>query len=386
MNGPTPSDAPIRVVFCHYAADFGGGSDRSLFDIVTHLPRDRFSPAIILKTGDPLAEAYRAASVDVVELPLRSPRGAVGRFLVVYWPSVFQVAGTIRRLRADAVHVNTLYNIVGAMAARAARCPLVWHVREILPGSRAVGLMLRMQRFLATRAVAISNAVAGTMHVTNAQLRVVLNGIDLSDYETPRGPATVRAELGIDPDVPIVTTVGRLEPWKGQHVFVEALPAVLDAHPEAHVLVVGACALKKPGYERRLRERCRELGIGQRVTFTGPRKDVPALLAASDVLVLPSATPEPFGRTVVEAMAAGCPVVATAAGGPLDIVVDGQTGWLTPPNDPAAMADRIGRLLDDPQEARAMGQRGRERAQAQFSLTRLVDDMANIFEEVVGRR
>jgi len=373
---------PLRIVFCHYAADFGGGSDRSLFDVATHLPRDRFTPIMILRGGDPLAAAYRGAGIEVTELPLTSPRGKAGRFLLRFWPSVFRVASAIRRAEADLVHVNTLYNVVGGVAARLAGRPVVWHVREILPGSRAVAGILRLQALLATRAVAISNAVAHTMTAPPDRLRVIPNGIDLSDYDPPPDPGPVRAELGLEAGAPVVTTIGRIEPWKGQHVLVEAIPAILRTHPGAHVLIVGAAAVNKPEYEMGLKARCRDLAVAGRVIFAGPRSDIPAVLAASDLLVLPTVTPEPFGRTVVEAMAAGLPVVATAAGGPLDTVADGETGWLVPSGDPAPLAEKACELLGDRAQANAMGERGRRRAHALYSLDRLVGDMAALFEEV----
>ena len=383
MDGPAPSGAPIRVVFCHYAADFGGGSDAALFNLVTHLPRARFSPAVILKTGDPLGDAYQKAGVDVVQLPLRSPRGNTFGYLLAYWPSVFRVAAAIRFLQADVVHVNTLYNIVAAVAARLAGRPLLWHVREILPGSRAVALLLQLQRVLATRAIAISNAVADTIRVGDARLRLVFDAVDLSAYDRLPEPSVVRRELNLPQNAPLVTTIGRLEPWKGQHVLVEAIPHVAAAHPNVRFLVVGACAVNKPDYESNLRARCKQLGIERHIIFTGRRSDIAALLAASSLLVLPTATPEPFGLTVVEAMAASCAVVATAAGGPLDTVLDGKTGWLIPPNDSRAMAERISQVLANPDMGRAMGEAGRKRAQALFSLPRHVDEMATVLEEAV---
>lgn len=379
-------ERPLRVVFCHYAADFGGGSDRSLFDIATHLPGDRFSVAMILKTGDPLADEYRQRGIDVVELPLQSPRGNLRRYALGFLPSLLRVRAAIRRLGADVVHVNTLYNIVGAVAARLAGRPLVWHVREILPESKAVQLFLWLQRLLAARAVAISNAVAATMRVGPGRLRVIYNGIDLSEYADLPNPAEARRALGIERHQPVVSTIGRIEPWKGQRVLVDAAPRIINTHPSARILVVGAPALKKPDYYANLLARCKETGIEDFITFTGPRCDIPAVLAASDVLVLPTVTPEPFGRTVVEAMAARCPVVATAAGGPLETVVDGETGLLVPPDDPEALAEAVLALLDNPARARSMGEKGRQRAFEQFSLDRLVNDMAGLFEETAGRR
>lgn len=388
---PAGPRRPVRAVFCHYTADVCGGSDRSLFDIVTHLPRDRFTPAMILKTGDPLAPEYRARGIEVVELSLVSPRRALewaklGRYSLSYGPSVLRVAGVIRRLDADVVHVNTLYNLVGPVAARLAGRPLVWHVREMVEGSRAVAAMLWMVRRLAARAVAISSAVAGTLAGCGDRLRLIPNGIDLSEYEALPAPEAAKAALGIAPESPVVVAIGRLEPWKGQHVLVEAAPAIVARHPGVRILFVGGPAVNKPDYEPGLRARCRELSLNDHVVFTGVRGDVPAILAASDVLALPTATPEPFGRTVVEAMAAGRPVVATAAGGPLDTVVDGETGYLVPPNDPAALAGRINALLDDPPRARTMGAHGRQRAHALYSLDRLARDMAALLEETARPR
>ena len=379
----------LRIAFCHFTADLCGGADFCLLHLVTHLPRERFLPSMILKTGDPMAERYRSAGIEVIETHLVPPRraleiGKLARYFGSFVPSVICVAGAVRRLRADVVHVNTLYNLQGAFAARLAGRPLVWHIREMGADSRLARVMLRCVALLATRAVPMSQAIASTLHGCDSRVRMIYDGIDLSRFESIAGVETVRAEFGLAGDGALVTTVGRIEPWKGQHILVEAVPEILKEHPNARILIVGGLAVNKPEYERGLRTRCAELGVSGRVIFTGIRSDIPRILAASNVLVLPSATPEPFGLTVVEAMAAGCPVVATAAGGPLESVVDGVTGWLVPPNDPQAMAQKIRRALDHPEEARAMGARGRQRAQAHFGVDRYAREMGDLFREVAG--
>jgi glycosyltransferase involved in cell wall biosynthesis len=376
----------IRIVFCHFTSDVCGGSDRSLFDLVTHLPEDRFKTAIILKTGDPMAKAYREAGVEVTQLNLISPRRAREsvkflKFCFAFWPSVFRMASAIRRFDADMVHVNTITNIQGAMAARLARKPLVWHVREYVPNSRAYSVLCRLVAFTAARAVAISDTVAGALKACDDRLTLVYNGIDLSEYDELPDPDAPKNELGLTPTTPVVTTIGRLEHWKGQHVLIEAIPEIHKNHPDTHFLVVGGPAANKPDYAPALHTRCKELGISDKVTFTGIRKDIPSILAASTVLVLPSITPEPFGRTIVEAMAAACPVIATAAGGPLQIIVDGETGHLVPPEDHQSLATQIGCILKDPAKARHMGMQGKSRAKELFSLQRLVRDMADLFED-----
>lgn len=376
-----------RIAFCHYTADICGGSDRSLFDIVTHLPRDRFTPSVILKTDDPMAPEYRRRGISVVETRLVSPRRAMDlpkhiNYAANFLPSVMRVRRAIIGLNAGIVHVNTLYNLVGPVAARLARRPLVWHVREILHDSRAVSAMLRMVSMLADRAVAISPAVADTLKACGDRLRLIPNGVDLSDYDTVPDTGAIQREFNLSPGQPVVTVIGRLEPWKGQHVFIDAMEEIARAVPDARALVVGGPAINKPQYAEGLREQCRNLGIADRVIFAGIRGDIPAVLAASSVLVLPTATPEPFGRTVIEAMAARRPVVATNMGGPLETVVDGETGFLVPPNDASSLASRVVAILRDKQMRDAMGMNGRARAIERYSLQRLVGDMARLFDEV----
>ncbi len=380
---------PIRVVFCHYTADVCGGSDKSLFLLATHLPKDRVTPIMLLKQGDPMVETYREAGIEVHTTRIVPPRRALAplkllSFAAAYGPTVFRMVRIMRRCRADVVHVNTLFNLQAPVAAWLARRPLVWHAREMLPGSRVYAVLCRLAARLATRVIAISSAVAADQWRCGDRLRIVLNGTDLKAFETPAEGRPVREALGIQPGRPVVTVLGRLEPWKGQHVLIEAVPGVLKKAPETVFLIVGGVAVNKPDYGPGLKARCHELGIEEHVRFTGIRRDIPEILAATDILALPTVTPEPFGLTVIEAMAAGRPVVATAAGGPLDTVIDGETGLLTAPGDAADLAGKLGWLLARPEEARAMGRRGRERAFTCFAMDRVAREVAAVLEEAAG--
>jgi len=378
---------PVRVLFCHYTADVQGGSDRSLFDLVTHLPPWRVAPAMVLRPGDPLIPAYEAAGVPVYPVALYPPRRGLeplklARFFLSYWPSVFAIARAVRRHRAEVVHVNTINNLQGPMAARVCRVPLVWHVRELMPDSRLNALMRGLVARWAALAVANSRAVARSLAACGPRVRTVFNGIDLSEYESlPDGDAA-REGLGLEAGEQVVVCIGRLEPWKGQHVLIEAAPEILRTRPRARILIVGGPAVNKPDYLPALEDRCRALGVADRVQFLGVRRDIPEILAAADLLVLPSVTPEPFGRTVVEAMAAGKPVVATRDGGPLDILDDGETGLFCSPGDAQDLAEKVNALLDDGARARALGARGRIVARERFALDRVVVEMAALFEEV----
>ena len=379
------SHRPIRIAFCHFTSDVCGGSDRSLLDLVTHLDRGRFTPFLVLKTGDRLAPVYREAGCTVVEIPFVPPRqaldwGALLRYFTRFWPHVLRVVWYFRRWHVDLVHVNTINNLQGPFAAILAFKPLVWHIR-LISQSRVEVILRRLAACMATRIVANSPAVAETLHVSDGRVRMILNGIDLTEYPKESSAWQKRFEME-----PLVVCVGRQEPCKGQSVLVEALPALFTTHPEARVWFVGGGAVNKPDYVPELIARCAALGVTERVTFTGIRQDVPDILRQAAILVLPSVVPEAFGRTLVEGMAAGCAVVATAAGGPLYIVEDQVSGLLVPPDDADALAASLVALLDDPARAWRLGRAGRVRARECFSLDRLVREMEDLFSDVYTAR
>ena len=380
---------PIRILFCHHSADVGGGSDRSLFELVTALPKVRFAALMVLRTGDPMAPAYRAAGIDVAEMPLVSPRRTVAplaafRFLTNLPFAAWRIARMARRFGADLIHVNTLTNAQGALAARLAGRPLVWHVRELMPASRGYAALTWLARRWAARIIAISKAVADVFPGC-AKVEIVPNGIALEAYQSPVSREAARTALELDGAAHVVALVGRIEPWKGQHVLIEAAPEIMRHLPGTVFLLAGNPAKHKPGYAKALKARCRALDIAHCVRFLGHRGDVATLLAASDVLVSCSVTPEPFGRTLVEAMAAATPVIATRGGGPDEIIEDGDSGLLVAPGDAGALAEAVCALLGDPARAAAMAEKAKTRAETRYGVARLAEDMARVFEECVGR-
>lgn len=357
----------LRVVFCHYASDVLYGSDLSLFDLVTTLPTERFESTVVLKPGDPMDQKYRARGISVYTVPVTPPRrsknvGQFARFLLGFLPAVWRIARIIGKVDADVVHVNTSFNLHGAVAAKFAHRPLVWHVREIAANTTFDRLVQKAVCLLANRVIAISNAVADSLRACAERVTVVMDGLDLSPYDALPDQRAARSELGLPYDVPIIITIGRLEHWKGQHVLINAMPQITKSLPDALLLIVGGPATNKPEYAASLEASCAVSGLAEQIRFLGVRNDVPALLAAADLLVLPSVEPEPLGRTVIEAMAAQLPVVATAGGGPSQTVVPDRTGYLVPAANPDALATAVLRILRSPDQGRAFGALGRERA------------------------
>ncbi|NIV31233.1 MAG: glycosyltransferase [Anaerolineae bacterium] len=180
--------------------------------------------------------------------------------------------------------------------------------------------------------------------------------------------------------------VGRLDWWKGHQYFLEAMAEVARRIPSLRGLIVGAPenTPRNREYYQELQCLTKSLGLDGKVVFTGYRGDVPRLMSALDVVVLSSSAPEPFGRVVIEGMAAGKPVVATAAGGVLDIIDDGVDGLLVPCRDSRAMAETILELLSDREKAQRIGLAARRRVEEQFTVQRHVSAIQQVYDAVLG--
>jgi glycosyltransferase involved in cell wall biosynthesis len=240
-------------------------------------------------------------------------------------------------------------------------------------------LVLLAARHGARRLVAVSDAVrqafARQAGVPLAKIDTIHNGIDVQKFATRHQRQSKRAELGWDPDRPIVIMVAVLRPGKGHELLFEALPHLKAALPGVQVKLVGDGALNDD-----LRQQAAP--FGDTVEFLGQRIDVPELLGASDVLVLPSWS-EALPTVLLEAGAASLPVVATDVGGTSEIVVDGQTGFIVPPGNAPALAGRLLEVLENPTRGQQMGREARARVVSCFSLEEQARSLAALFQQEV---
>ena len=206
------------------------------------------------------------------------------------------------------------------------------------------------------------------------------NGVDVAAIDAARPGNLVRRELGLPEGVPVIGLVGRLDHWgKGHKELLEAMAPLMARHP-VHALIVG-------GGRRmdEVRSLAAGLGLAGAVHFLGPRPDVPDLLNAMDIFVLPSYS-EGLSLALLEAMAAGMPVIATAVGGTPEVVTDGDNGLLIPPRDAAALAEALERLLADPAWAQRLGANARAHVREHYSLDRLGREINEIYEELVEKK
>lgn len=397
-----------------------GGSIHSLYQLVSHLDRTQVEPSVALsvlldfdafdrldvpvrRVRTPWWEGSGAGPVDrlrsgpVGEVMRRSRArswlwhrlGDLRRLWRDLLPTARILAQLYRHARPDLVHLNDAVPLVrpALLASRWTGVPALVHARSfLLPTAYD-------ERFLAP---AIAGMIFISQAVADAQLaamshrpafRVIPNAVDPAQFSAAVDPATVRAELGVAANVPLVGMFGRIAPWKGQHVFVEAMALLRRHRPDALGVIVGA-AEGESG--RRFQEQVigliDALDLADGVRLLGHRPDVPRLLAAVDVVAHCSVQPEPFGRVIIEGMAAGRPVVASAAGGSLEIITDGVDGLLTPPRDPKALAEALERLLADPALRRRLAAAARQTVVARYSIDRHVAAVQAFYADVLHRR
>ena len=384
-----------NILYVDHTAELGG-AEVALLRLLGALDRSRFTPVVLLFSEGLLADRLREMGVEVVILALGS--GMLGksrnqlasalpppRQLIGMISHLWRVMRFMRERPFDLVHTTSLKaDIIGGLAARLAFRPLLWHIHDRIAEDYMPGKVVRVFRMLARRmprfVVVNSEATKETlMPFPEDRMGVVHPGVPEELLET----ASCDPNAGLE--VPIVGIVGRISPTKGQDVFLRAAALVARRFPQARFQIVGAPLFKHEFYERRVRKLAGELGL-ESVEFTGFCDDVKERIRRLTVLVHASPIPEPFGQVVVEAMAAGRPVVATEAGGVPEIVIDGDCGYLVPVGDYTTMSEKICALLEDPGGASAMGRRGRARVQAHFTADQMARKMEGAYETVLGMK
>ena len=363
---------PVRIAFCITDLD-PGGAEQALVRLVRGLDRGRWEPAVFCLDGHgALADELTADGIGVECLGAN------------HWSNILVVLRLARELRRfqPAILQTFLFhaNLAGRIAAQwAGISKVVCGIRVAEKRSRVPLWLDCWTSRLVTTNVCVSQAVAD-FSISHARLQpekvvVIPNGVDVRRFADAR-PANLQS-LGIPAGSRTFLTVGRLDFQKGLPDLVEAAALVVPRFSEVHFLLVGE------GPDRAAIERLiSEKGLAGRMHLAGWRPDIPELLAAGFGLVLSSHW-EGMPNVLLEAMAAGLPVVATQVEGTSELVIDGQTGVLVPAKTPPALADGIKRLLADPASAKALGAAGRDRVTAEFSWERMVAQYEKLYESLI---
>lgn len=388
---------PIRVAYVDHTAQWSGG-EIALFNLVAELDRKLIEPIVVLFEDGPLGAKLRAIGVETRVLPadaavLTTRKDSLGLGSLMRFREVFasfrhawRLRRVLRERQVELVHTNSLKaDLIGGLAGRLAGKRVIWHVRDRIEPDYLPGIVVRLFRLLARvvphHVVANSESTLETVHLGRSEgarrrQSVVYSGIVLRD-----ALPVVRS----GDRVPVVGLVGRITRWKGHDVLLRAAAKLKSKGIHARYRLIGAAMFGEDAYADELQRLVRELDIADVVEFAGFRSDVPAELAMLDVLAHTSITPEPFGQVVVEGMAARRPVIATRAGGVVEIIEDGVSGLLVPPGDVDALADALARVLADPKFAAALGEAGRKRVESRFTIGRIAREVETMYARLAGR-
>lgn len=378
--------AGYRLLIVNHAVEIGG-AERVLLSFLSRLNHDVFEPGLACPHRGPLVEEAEAMGVRVhLGFPSRRlllvRRKSLGenRPAVLLYPLDFVstavgLARLIRREGYDLVLTNSAKaDIYGSLASRLARRPVVWRMHDIADRQAFSRLNLLLFRVFASlfadRVLAVSEAVRRALvdlGVPEKKLVTVHNGVD-TKVRPSKEKEEVRRQWGLPPNAPVAGLVGRLVDWKGPDRFIAAAAEVIKEVPEARFMLVGDAVFGDRAYLDGLREMVRDLGLEDRVIFTGFRDDVLEIMGALDLLVHASLLPDPLPTVLLEAMSLGIPVVAADGGGVREIVEDGITGRVVPPGEVEPMAEAVSWILSHPRERKEMGEAGRRRVSERFEL------------------
>lgn len=335
------NDYPLRVLFINHTAIIGG-AETNLLNIVRYAPQRGVAPVgVLLPHNGPLHVEVRKLDIEVGQISYHAFR----------WSNPFRYAQTLIQLvnwtirtRAAVIHLNHQCLVDFAVqAGRLTRRPVVCHFRNLLQPEDLKPLLPWLMRTDAI--VGVSHAVLEPLRqagIPEARLHLIPDGLDFERLSNVRHPRVLHQELGLPERAPLVGVLGRVVPEKGIEEFLMATEIVSHQQRDVHFVVVGDDG-KQGAYVHKLSEQLRQIGLEDRVTFTGFRSDIPDILADLDVVVVPSRSdmPEGLPNTVLEALAVGNLVVATRNSGTPEIIRDGVNGFLVDCDDIPGLAEAI---------------------------------------------
>ncbi|HHP7230957.1 MAG TPA: glycosyltransferase family 4 protein [Xenococcaceae cyanobacterium] len=368
-----------KILFVDHTAVLGG-AELSLLDLATAYAQT--SKVVLFKNG-PLCLRLQNAGVEVkitqASETMLNLRTSGGLNSLITIPELWKIAGQITQeaKNSDLILANSQKAFIGAaLATLRGSPPVIWYLHDILTAdhfsrlNRQVAVILANQ--FATRVLVNSEATGKAFVAAGGKaelVRVVYNGFHSEPFDQVSVAAAqqIRTQLKID-DAPLIGLFSRLSPWKGQHIL---LSAVKDL-PQVHVMLVGDALFGEQEYVASLKSLAATPELQGRVHWLGFRNDIPTLMKACDMIVHTSTEPEPFGRVIVEAQLAQRPIIATAAGGALELVESEKTGLLFSPEDAQTLKTQIERLINDRPWATLLAQQGYESAKTNFAWTKIL--------------
>ena len=382
----------MKILYIDQTGQLGGGELAILPWLRAH-PKD--AEVLLLEDGpfrsliEQCGIPVHVRSLDALRSVRRESRMAA---IVASLPAFLSLRSHIRKLASefDLLYANSQKAFLLAALSKRRRQPIIWHLRDILTAEHFSPILRKLAVFVGNRYASViitnSRATAESFVAAGgslAKVRIVHDGISAEPFDGVQSGTVevLREEIGTS-FRPTVGVFGRLSPWKGQNVLLEALSNL----PGVHGVLVGDALFGEADFVKTLKERASQPDIKGRVHFLGFRRDIPTLMKAMDIIIHTSTSPEPFGLVIVEGMLAQKPVIATRAGGAVEIIRDGETGLLVAPGSVLELRKSIESLFADPVRASSLALAGYASANKDFSLNTMFAGIGAVIEEFAQHR
>jgi glycosyltransferase involved in cell wall biosynthesis len=382
----------MSTLFIHGSADLYG-SAKILLQIVKVCVREKEDVVVILPHHGTLVKELEDLGIDVCIVNVGvlrrryfTPWGILGR--VMLWLSAtYKITRLIKRYSVSTIYINSANVILGPILKWLTGLPLIWHLHEIVENPSILKYFLVRLIEKSNQVIAVSDATRDFWMKQSTKLNIHLlhNGIPTSDFKhaVSLNDSEFPFTLKNTNNAILIAMVGRVQPWKGQAYFLNIIKSFFDemkvSELNVYAIMVGDAY---PGYEyyvAELKQSIVDNELGDKVFYIGYRRDIPAILASIDLLVLPSLLPDPLPTVVLEAMASGKPVLATLQGGASEMILEGETGAFMPLDDHKKAAETLRSVLLNTEKMREMGQKGNQRVNEYFSLEAFESNWLKLF-------
>lgn len=380
-----------RILYLHAGAEMYG-ADKVLLELIKRLEQTEFEAHVILPNDGVLVEALRqvGAQVEVIPYPILrrkyfNPKG-IFDYAISYRKFSKQLLEYAKKHQIDLIHNNTTAVLEGIYLKKKLGIPLIWHVHEIIVKPKQISDFINyLMGLYADQIITVSQAVANHVLTSSAiapeQVQVIYNGVDNSIYQ-PMDTTKIREHFGIANDQTVIGMIGRVNAWKGQGDFLEAVLPLLQEEPKRVAFLAGSAFEGEEWRVQELDETIAQSGYANQIKRIDYYDRPQELYNLFDLFVLPSTNPDPLPTVVLEAMASGKPVVGYRHGGVCEMVAEGENGLLAQPGNPALLSETMKEILENPEKLEAFGKASLKRQLEQFSLQSYIENFSTVYQEI----
>ena len=380
-----------NILYIHHNNYDIGGSDYCLFKMVREINRSEdINAYVLLRLETDVVNLYKEENIPVIIKPIyriQKTKNPIALLTYLYKIpfNIFHTIRVIQKYNIDLVHTNDLLDFSGNLAAKIMRLPSCQHIRMIVTKPKILQYLLSKFCLISSlKILCVSDAVRQYMFPNNLQkCDVVFDWLDQKAVKHISTSNSLKQELSLDENTKIIGCVGRLEEWKGQHVFLEAIDFISEKNPETHFILVGGGVKGKEEYVEKLYKIHKNLKYKNKVTFLGHRNDIASIMSQLDIMVHASISPDPLPGVVMEAMTNQTVVVGANDGGVPEELTDGINGFLYKAGNSQHMAEKVNQVLNFHDQLEEIGVQAQLYVNKKFNKKTIVIQLQKIYSEMM---